>query len=286
MPSRRPLIASEVVVEANVLGAASAVCRIGHGSTTSILRASDDRVDRDRREQLRRLAVSKPRRLLWLLGTLAFVAATGVLAACGDDDARPPGAEERAVVERAPVLEHIHGLGVNRAEGRLFIAAHNGLFAAASDDTRPERLADTSRTSWVSPSPVATASSGRPSRGRAGPSGKSRADRVARCRQDWKNVSLLGDADVHVLQHSGNKIYGFEGTQGRRGLWRQRAPLAAPQAARGRLRAGDRSDPLLARRGLTENGLFISTDEGTPGGPCARTSPGCLGGRPVTACSS
>lgn len=81
---------------------------------------------------------------MYLLGTLALLAATGLLAACGDDEPTPAGAGgDGAVAEQGPALEHIHGLGINPADGRLFIATHNGLFAAGRDQTRPELVGDT-----------------------------------------------------------------------------------------------------------------------------------------------
>lgn len=79
----------------------------------------------------------------------------------------------------------------------------------------------------------------------------------------WKNVSLLGEADFHVLQQSGDRIYGFDGSQGRLMVsgddgrsWRQRKPPA------GVLGLG--IDPTDSSRVVasTEAGIFISDNAG------------------------
>lgn len=73
---------------------------------------------------------------------------------------------------------------------------------------------------------------------------------------------LAGDADFHVLEHSGNRIYGFDGTQGRLMVsgdegrsWAERKP---PAGVFGLAIDPDDSARVVAS---TENGLFISTNE-------------------------
>ncbi len=43
-------------------------------------------------------------------------------------------------MQESAALQHIHGLGINPADDRLFIATHNGLFSAAEGETRPEQV--------------------------------------------------------------------------------------------------------------------------------------------------
>ncbi len=50
----------------------------------------------------------------------------------GSDEEPAPGLPE--------VYGHVHGLGVNPADESLFVATHTGLFRAANDDTRLERV--------------------------------------------------------------------------------------------------------------------------------------------------
>lgn len=59
---------------------------------------------------------------LWAaIGLLAAV----VLAGCGSDPPAPPSAS----VADDPGLIHVHGLGINPADGTLYAATHTGLFA-------------------------------------------------------------------------------------------------------------------------------------------------------------
>jgi hypothetical protein len=61
--------------------------------------------------------------------TIVFVLAAAVFAGCGSSDgpAMPDGAEG-LVSDAGP--QHVHGLGVNEADGALYIATHSGLWRA------------------------------------------------------------------------------------------------------------------------------------------------------------
>ena len=79
----------------------------------------------------------------------------------------------------------------------------------------------------------------------------------------WKGVSLLGQADFHVLQSAGRRVYGFDGTQGRLMVssndgrsWTQRTPPAGIFALAIDPR---RPDDIVAS---TERGLFASPNAG------------------------
>lgn len=196
-----------------------------------------------------------------LLSLVALLAATTLLAACGDDDSTAGAGGNGA---QAPALEHIHGLGVNPANGRLVIATHHGLFAAARDQTRPERVGETEQD--IMGFSVVGAdhfiASGHPGPGQDLP-GNLGLIESRDAGKTWKNISLLGEADFHVLQHSGDRIYGFDGTQGRLMVsgdggrsWQQRPPPAGV--------FGIAIDPTKSSRVVasTEDGIFVSNDEG------------------------
>ena len=59
------------------------------------------------------------------------------LYACGDQATESP---DPATSDPGPI--HVHGLGVNPADGSLFVATHTGLFRAAPDEQRARRVAD------------------------------------------------------------------------------------------------------------------------------------------------
>jgi len=79
----------------------------------------------------------------------------------------------------------------------------------------------------------------------------------------WDSVSLMGEADFHVLESASERIYGFDGTQGRLmvstdggGSWKQRRPPAGVFSLAIDPQDGER---ILAS---TELGLFVSADGG------------------------
>lgn len=201
-----------------------------------------------------------------LLATLALLGATSLLAACGDDDSPSTGAggDDAPAHAQGPALEHIHGLGVNPTDGRLFIATHSGLFAAARARTRPEQVGETEQDimGFALVGADHFIGSGHPGPDQDLP-GNLGLIESRDAGKTWKNVSLLGEADFHVLEHAGDRIYGFDGTQGRLMVsgdggrsWDERKPPAGV--------FGLAVDPADASRVVasTENGIFISPDEG------------------------
>jgi hypothetical protein len=93
----------------------------------------------------------------------------------------------------------------------------------------------------------------------------------------WASVSLLGEADFHVLRSSGRRVYGFDGIQGRLMVsssggrdWQQRRP---PAAMFDLAIAPDDPDRIVVS---TERGLFASRDAGRRWRPLSSTEAGLL----------
>ncbi|MDP8908302.1 MAG: exo-alpha-sialidase [Chloroflexota bacterium] len=202
--------------------------------------------------------------------TLSAFAATTVLAACGG--------EGTASVEEGSALEHIHGLGVDPADGQLLIATHNGLFAAPEGDTTPSQVGET--TQDIMGFSVVESNrfigSGHPALDQNLPPHLGLIE-SRDGGKTWENVSLLGDADFHVLESAGNQVYGFDGLQGRLMVsrnggrdWQQRTPPAGVFALA--------IDPNTASRivASTEQGLFASNDEGGKWRPLSQDLAGLL----------
>src|SRR5215212_7781482 len=162
-----------------------------------------------------------------------LVAAT--VAACGSDDrAAEPAAPQPADDEAS--LTHIHGLGVGPDNGTLYVATHSGLFKAADGEQQLHRIGDSEQD--IMGFSVISADrfigSGHPA-----PNDTSEPPNLGLIEsrdggQSWKNMSLLGDADFHVLKSEGARVYGFDGTEGRLLVsddggkrWTQRAAPAA-----------------------------------------------------------
>ncbi len=144
------------------------------------------------------------------LATLVLLLA---FAGCGNDPPstfRPP---EEGAAQAGP--EHIHGLGINPADGALMIATHSGLFRAAPDSATAARVGDRRQDTmgFTIVGPDRFLGSGHPDLRDDLPPllGLIRSDDAGR---SWEPVSLLGEADFHVLRTAGTHIYGVNSTDG------------------------------------------------------------------------
>jgi hypothetical protein len=149
------------------------------------------------------------------VGIVALVAACVVAAGCGggEDPVSPAPGGAPAPVEAG--AEHIHGLGVNPADGSLIIATHSGLFRAGPGERQPQRIGegrqDTMGFTVVGPDRFLGSGHPDPAEDMPPLLGLIRSDDAGR---SWQSVSLLGQADFHVLRASGRTIYGVNATDG------------------------------------------------------------------------
>lgn len=146
--------------------------------------------------------------------TLALVLAAIALGACGGEEPRVfEGAPETA---QDPGPIHVHGLGLDEETRTLFIATHTGLWrlpeGAASATRVGDRRQDTM--GFTVGAPGVFLGSGHPDLREDLPPllGLIRSTDDGR---SWEPVSLLGEADFHVLRAAGSRIYGFDATGGR-----------------------------------------------------------------------
>ena len=111
---------------------------------------------------------------------------------------------------------HIHGLGVNPSDESLFIATHTGLFRAAPGEQRATRVGDKTQDTmgFTVTGEDEFLGSGHPDvRDQLPPLlGLIRSSDAGR---SWDPISLLGEADFHVLRAAGTRIYGVNATDGR-----------------------------------------------------------------------
>lgn len=139
---------------------------------------------------------------MWSVSWLLVVSA---VAGCGDR-----GAKSRAVVEIDPGPVHVHGLGVNPADGALFVATHTGLFRAGKGERTARRVAgryqDTMGFAVVGPDRFL--GSGHPDlREKLPPFLGLIESRDAG--RSWRAISLQGSVDFHVLEASGRHVLGY-----------------------------------------------------------------------------
>lgn len=153
---------------------------------------------------------------------VALALAGALVAGCGGerDSEREPrpdaGAAEReprpdaAAKVEDPGPIHVHGLGIDPADGSLFVATHTGLFRAAQGRRRATRVADrfqdTMGFTVVGPGDFL---------GSGHPDGREKLPpflgliRSTDAGKRWRPVSLLGKRDFHVLEAAGERVYGF-----------------------------------------------------------------------------
>jgi hypothetical protein len=160
----------------------------------------------------------------WFLVTLlalsgaAIVVALAALTRGGDEGAESAAPDLLTPTDPGPV--HVHGLGINPADGALFIATHTGTYRLSPDAQKAQRVGegrqDTMGFTVVGPNRFLGSGHPDPQAMSAQnlPPNLGLIESVDGGRT-WRSVSLLGEADFHVLRSRGNRVYGFDSTNGR-----------------------------------------------------------------------
>jgi len=149
-------------------------------------------------------------RIIRLACAVLTVGALAVVVACGGD-ADPIG---DAAGDAGP--EHVHGLGLNPADGSLYVATHTGLFRMAPGSQDAERVGDHLQDTmgFAVVGPDRFLGSGHPDlRDELPPLlGLIESSDAGR---SWKSISLLGKADFHALRVDGPQVVGYDASGGR-----------------------------------------------------------------------
>ena len=153
-------------------------------------------------------------------------------AGCGDQE---PGHSP------SPFL-HVHGLGVNPADQKLYAATHSGVFAIENGSARliANRRQDTMGFTVVGPDQFL--GSGHPaSLDEPDPLGLIKSDDAART---WSTVAFAGEEDFHAIDSVGSRIYAYSAGRAALLLSRDGGSTWDTVARNGLLDiAVDRSDP-------------------------------------------
>jgi hypothetical protein len=140
---------------------------------------------------------------LLLLGVL--------LSECSGDDPDGGSASDSGL---ETAMGHIHGLGVDPADGVLYAAAHFGVFRLA-EDSAPERVADrwqdTMAFTVIGPSNFLA--SGHPDLTENLPAHLGLIE-TTNAALTWQPVSLEGIADFHALDVAGGRTFGYDAVSG------------------------------------------------------------------------
>jgi len=209
------------------------------------------------------------RLFLAIVGVVGLVAAGGLLWSSSGEDGE---GTFTGVPFADPGPIHVHGLGINPADGALFIATHTGLFRVGADARKAVRVADrhqdTMGFSIVGPNRFI--GSGHPDLDEAREKGLPPLLGLIESTDagsTWNSVSLLGEADFHVLRSVGERVYGYDATNARlltspdRGItWENIVPPGPVVDL-----AVDPADPrrlAVTAAGELEQGLYTSRDSG------------------------
>lgn len=168
-----------------------------------------------------------------------------------------------------PAFEHVHGLGIDPADGAVYVATHDGLFRSRGDGPQLVGAAGRDLMGFTIAGPGTFLSGGHPARGDGSPNPIGLAE--SRDAVTWTTLSLAGEVDFHALEVGSGEVYGYDATNRRLRTstdggrtWEDRATLAALDIA---------ADPRTVGSVLAtvDGGVAISRDGGStftaPTGP-------------------
>ncbi|XVQ07583.1 F510_1955 family glycosylhydrolase [Spirillospora sp. CA-255316] len=139
-----------------------------------------------------------------------LAAAAGGLVACGGNGPEQPSQAHNSA---DPGMGHVHGVGVDPADGAVYVAAHHGVFRIVNP-TRADRVAgrvqDTMGFTIVGPRMFLA--SGHPAAADIGPGVPPHLGliRSTDAGKTWSSVSEAGKADFHALQPAGTVLYAYD----------------------------------------------------------------------------
>jgi hypothetical protein len=207
--------------------------------------------------------------LLAAVGVAGGIAAAALLWQAGGESERT----FQPLAPEDPGLVHVHGLGVNPADGALFIATHTGLYRVGQGKRKAERVGgdryqDTMGFTIVGPSRFL--GSGHPDINEAREQGLPPLLGLIESTdsgENWEPISLLGEADFHVLRSVGARVYGYDVTNDRLLMSADRGRTWAELNKPGPLvdlavDPANQRHMVAASAGGLEEGLFESTDAG------------------------
>ncbi|GAB2873358.1 F510_1955 family glycosylhydrolase [Streptomyces mayteni] len=196
--------------------------------------------------------------------SITATAGVGLLAAAltactsgGDTDSSAADSSH----DEGPAVSHIHGLGIDPADGALYVATHEGV-VTVDDEGAARRVSDQADyMGFTVAGPGTFLGSGHPAPDSDEPANRGLI-RSTDAGQSWETLSLAGEVDFHALEYTGDTIYGYDSTNGLLRVstdggteWDDRAQLAAADITVN----PDEPDVVLA---TTENGIATSTDGG------------------------
>lgn len=142
-------------------------------------------------------------------------AASALLLLTACEGAAPQQAADDGHDGGAVSLEHIHGLGINPADGALYAGSHHGVFRI-SGKGEPEQIAGRTQDfmGFTILGPDHFLASGHP-----GPDDTDQPPHLgliesSDAAETWKTRSLSGEVDFHALEAKHGQVYGYDSQTG------------------------------------------------------------------------
>lgn len=146
------------------------------------------------------------------LAIAAAAAATLLVSGCASEQPNEPKAPSAGDEH---LIGHVHGLGVDPADGALYAAGHYGVFRIGENGV-PTRIADRwqDTMAFTVTGPSTFLGSGHPDLREDLPPhlGLIESDDAA---QTWEPLSLQGEADFHALEVVDDRVFGYDSASGR-----------------------------------------------------------------------
>lgn len=146
---------------------------------------------------------------------LAAIAATAT--ACSTDEATEVTSDQplTAVDGMDDSVVHIHGLGVDPADGALYVATHLGLFRVDPETGEPGRVANRYQDTmaFTVAGPRQFLASGHPDLREDLPPHLGLIESTDGG-ETWKPLAKQGEADFHILEPAGDALYAYDATTG------------------------------------------------------------------------
>jgi hypothetical protein len=126
---------------------------------------------------------------------------------------RLAGRDAPTVANDSPGVSHVHGLGVNPADGSVYVATHYGTFRLAGDG-KAERVGKSFQDTmgFTVAGPNRFLGSGHPDSAgfRRGEPPRLGLIESTDAGATWKSLSLSGEVDFHALAAAHDRVYGWD----------------------------------------------------------------------------
>lgn len=198
-----------------------------------------------------------------VVGAIVLAAVVAAVVLLGGRAGQPStGGQQPATVA------HVHGLGIDPADGALYAGTHYGVFRLPEGEPAT-RVADRVQDfmGFTVAGPDHYLASGHPGEGQGGPSSLGLIESTDGG-QTWESLSLAGEADFHSLEARHGRVYGLNSLTGElmvsqdKATWETRSELPMADFAV----SPEEPDVIVA---TTEQGLVRSADGGRSFEPLA-----------------